>query len=604
MKDYYIDIHAEDWLLTAGLIGLKRLYNEDDLELTSTGIRLYPEQLKSLPERYFNYFITTYSIANRDVERFERLLKQAIHKPEKTKDMAAEIRKTMNDQYKKVEKYFADKSECLELRDLIGLVKDCKKPENLNQLEECINQYKTIMNTPFINEKLTLNYAKAVIISPFYGQPSFLQAANNTLTKEEHIDKMYADFIQSVELELELHKVLQTANKIEDIIDFLENHDDYQPFKAWLRATKKMNTLEDVQSYFNENILPCSFIDTFPSTMSFEEMMFSPLGLSLNKAVNFYWDFNKKNPVPMSSLGRLILFMIPVGLTFYQRKLGSGRSSEYLRFGGLVMDNNSFQDNVNINQYYRGLRQTGSSFDEIVLGLLEDAKERSKRKESSLLFIELYSNYQTKKTLLDYYHMPTYVSLYLQSFGNSIKGLYLTEYRERFVRSILSGHDPKQTIFQYLREAIKFPQHALGAFIAVRERFRLTQMKKGVSSVNDVKKRDKRVSVAFYQGKELRDTIVFGRDSNGKETGPYRASGRKKIESVAYRLLNATRAGNKHAFLDTVLRLHVGAGKEVSSIFLDALKEEEGLDFETVAGAFIAGLLGEERKDNLEGAVQ
>ncbi|OEH93020.1 hypothetical protein [Bacillus solimangrovi] len=596
MASSHIDLHAEDWMMTAGLIGLKRIYGEDELEIIPTGIRLYSEQLSSLSKNYFDYFIETYDVAIRDTERLTRQLNKATHNSERYKDAHKEILKVMKEQFKKVEKYFPESKEHHDFKQLIEQMKKLKSVDLLDELRESINTFQMILSTPEINNKLTLNYAKAVIISPFFGQPSFLQAACNSLTKEQHIEKMYIDYVKPVELELQFQERLQNATDAKEILQFLEANKEYKPFNTWFRQIKKLKTVEEIQSYFKNEILPCSFVDGLYSTMSYEEMMFSPLGVSVDKASNFYWDFNKKEPVPMSALARLTLFMIPAGLAFYQRKFGVGQSTEYLRFSGLVMKDDLFEDNVNVNYRYQALRQTGSSFDKVIFGLLEDAKEKSKRSAESYLFVELYSSYKTKKTLLDYYHMPTYVSKYFQSKGNVIKNLQILEHRDNFVRSILKGIDPKQTVFSYLREAIASPRHAYGAFIAVQERYRLTLMKNGVDDVEKLDNRDKRVFVAYSQGKELRDVMVRSRNEKGEE-GPYRASGRKKIEGIAYRLLNSTKAGNKHAFLDTVFRLHVAAGKQVSSIFLDTLKDKEGLDFETISGAFLAGLLGEDRKE-------
>jgi len=75
----------------------------------------------------------------------------------------------------------------------------------------------------------------------------------------------------------------------------------------------------------------------------------------------------------------------------------------------------------------------------------------------------------------------------------------------------------------------------------------------------------------------------------------YKASGKKKVDSIAYRMLNALKAGNRTAFLDTVFRLHVSEGEEISPVFMDIFKSE-GLDFETIGGAFITGLLGKDFK--------
>lgn len=583
---YEVELRGEEWFMISGLIGLKRLYG-DEIRQSKNGVYISSEMLDTLSNRYFRYFLDTYSVVRRDTKRMNKLLSLVIKKTDTAKERMFDIRKIATEQLKKVEKYFSETIECKQLRELVEQMKECKKSEHLDIMQVYVQKYQEIMSSDFIEEKLTLNYSKAVIISPFYGQPSFLQASCNILNLKQHIEKMNKDFIINAKLELQLQEYLYTSDNPQEVHEFLQKNSQYSIFKNWYKEIKKINDIEEIQLWFKENILPCTFIDYLPSTMSYEEMMFSPLGLSKEKASNFYWDFNKKTPIPMSALTRLILFLIPVGTAFYQRKLGSSTSSEYKQFAGVVIQDSNFIENFKANETYRNIRQIGGSYNDIIVGLLTDTQERSKRKTTSFLFVELHSDYQSKKTLLDYYHMPLYVTIYFSKYENSLKLLYSIEQRESFVRSVLSGKDPKQAIFEYLRIAVTDNHHGLGAYIATRERQRLQLLKKGVIDM-DIKKHDKLVYVVFSQGKEIRN-IMLGRDSI-QNNAIYQAPNKKKVDSIAYRLLNEVKSGNKQNFLETVFRLHIANGKEISSIFLD-INKKDGLDFVTIGSSFIAGLL-------------
>lgn len=592
MTRFSIEARSEDWIMTGGLIGLKRLYN-DEIDMTPAGLFITKELLDSLAERYFRYFLNTYNVAKRDVTRMNHFLQLAKNKPETCKDKFINIRKIAVEQLKKVEKYFPNTDECEQLTTLVEKMKELKKEEHLEEAAKLIKKYRNIMTNDFINEKLTINYAKAVIISPYFGQPSFLQRTCNVLNFQEHIEKMNRDFVVPAQLEIGFQEILTTTEKIKDIHNFLEKHNYYGPFKSWLRSIKKMNSVEEIRKWFYDNILPCSFIDTLPATMSYEEMMFLPLGVSNNNASNFHWDFNKKNPIPMSAVARLILFLIPVGATFYQRKIGAGPTAEYKQYAGFVLKDERFIEIFKINNQYRQSRQTGSSFSEAIVGLLGDTKERAKKKSEAFLFLEIHSD-GTKKTLLDYYHMPDYCAHYFKQYGNRLKLLLFSEERDAFIRDALSGLDPKQSVFRYIREAIKRDYHAKGAYFAVRERQRILLLKKGVKDVDNMKKQDKRIQSIFIQGMNLRKKMVASKGEN-EDSEVYKASGKKKVDSIAYRMLNALKAGNRTAFLDTVFRLHVSEGEEISPVFMDIFKSE-GLDFETIGGAFITGLLGKDFK--------
>ena len=114
--------------------------------------------------------------------------------------------------------------------------------------------------------------------------------------------------------------------------------------------------------------------------------------------------------------------------------------------------------------------------------------------------------------------------------------------------------------------------------------------------VKTMAKHDGQIWVVFNSGLKLQKALVSDRPGEEQE-GPYRASGRKKLEGIAYRLLNAVKSGNKQAFMDTVFRLYMSANLEIPSIFIHVFTDD-GLDFETIGSAFIAGLLGQEFKES------
>lgn len=111
---------------------------------------------------------------------------------------------------------------------------------------------------------------------------------------------------------------------------------------------------------------------------------------------------------------------------------------------------------------------------------------------------------------------------------------------------------------------------------------------------------DKTISDVYDLGRHLRKEVMKER-MDGQERRRYRAGGKKKIDGIAYRLLNEAKAGNIRAFMEMIFRVYLASGLDVPSVFIDSFKEE-GLDFETISSAFIAGLIGQEQTKN-EGAV-
>ena len=55
-------------------------------------------------------------------------------------------------------------------------------------------------------------------------------------------------------------------------------------------------------------------------------------------------------------------------------------------------------------------------------------------------------------------------------------------------------------------------------------------------------------------------------------------------------MLNSIKAGNKKEFMDTIIRIHISMGKDVSPIFLEVMQDTD-LDFESIGHSFVSGLI-------------
>ncbi|WP_128894069.1 type I-B CRISPR-associated protein Cas8b1/Cst1 [Longirhabdus pacifica] len=579
-----IHIESQEWMMTAGLIGFTRLLDEQ-VKMTRSGVEITADTIQDVASKYIYGLIDEFSVVEREMKRLNRCLSQMRKKPAEIKKHTADMLERIKEQYKRIEKYFPETEQCAAIKTLMKQLKEVTTAEDVDKVEQIVKGYQQAASTPMINEKLTLNYARTVILTPLYGQTSILQLSFNGNTKE-HIKQIEKDFVTPAYLELQFYHHIQHTTDPQLIIQFLSQHEaQYKPFKDWLKKIKKCTTVQEIKQYLYEEVLPCSFIDELRATQSYEEKMFSPLALSRIKAANFYWDFDNKQPIPMSAVARLVLFMIPFGMTFYKRKRGNDTSYEIINFASIIMSEQSFPAIYKDNTHYKTLRSSGASFPEAIIGVLEESLDKAKKMNNACTIIEVHSQYPGKKTLLDYYHVPPYLTSYLAKYGKGITLLHQYDLRDTFLREILQGIDPKQVLFQYLREAVKNDQHGQGAYHAVRERRRILNARKDVKQMTSY---DKRITFIKNCGVKLRKKMVSRPGNEGE--GTYRASGRKKLEGVAYRLINAVKSGNKNGFMDTIFRLYMSADMEIPDIFVDVFKDE-GLDFETIASAFIAGML-------------
>jgi CRISPR-associated protein Cst1 len=597
-------LYASDWLMSMALVGLQRLYTYGEknniipdehrrtVRETDSGLEIEPAALGYLPQIFFSYLIDEYSIAERDYERLQKNLKYGKNK-DRFSDAFASIKKTITDSTKKILKYFTDTPAETALQDIQNRLKEIKHHDQLEQLEVCIDDYYNVVKQKEINNKLTLNYVRSLILNPYFGQVSFLQRAKSHWGVTEQVSLFCKDYILPIQNELQLLEIVDKAEKAEDILAFLDKHANYQPFSTLKRVWKKKD-IAFIRNYMREEVPECALVMGQPAFQNFEEMMFSPLGVSASNSVNFFWDLAYKQPLPLSSLARLLLFCVPVGTTMYYRKDGFDEQGEKRMYAGFVHSDENFQEIFRKNEHFKRLKKQSEPFEKIISGLVRGVRKESEYTMQHLFFLEMSA--EGKRTLLDYYHIPHYLAKYFQEYGEKLEHISPYEYREHFIRNALQGIDTKHVIFKYLRHVIKNGGSGLGVYIAVRERHRIECYKRGEK---DMKKQDNRVAAFFNSGRDIRRAFEqAGKAGESEDT--YSASAGKKVTGIAYRLLNATKAGNKDSFMDTLLRVYMSVDKPIPTVFLHAMHERE-MDFATAANAFIAGMLSSENEKQKDG---
>ncbi|MBS2769938.1 type I-B CRISPR-associated protein Cas8b1/Cst1 [Anoxybacillus rupiensis] len=584
-----VELRMGEWMINMGLVGLYRVFEygqkqgiihdeyKNSMVIQPWGIELDTNVLPQLPRAYFLYLLDEYSVARRESEKLDTYMEQA-KKEEQFKNAVSSIKKTM-EIGKKVLKYYPNK----ELEHILEKMKQIKKYEQFEILTDCVRSFKEVLHEPEVNEKLTFNYFKAAILQAFFGQVSFLNVSKTNLNLEGHIEEFQKSYIAPVVCDLGLERVLNQATSSEEVHTFLDQHKDYTVFKQWKRGWKKKDIAqirEDVKTKLNH----CLFFHEHIAFYNFEEMVFSPIGVAKDKAFNFSWHFQDDQPKPLSSLAKMVLFFAPIGVAVYFKNEGVNEQTERRLYAGFVQTDAAFSEILQKNNHFKQLKKQKEPFNKIVSQLIQGIQKESDYVVEHLFFLEFFSEYSSKKTHLHYYHLPMYLAHYFKRYANKLDYIKPYDYREHFVQHVLRGADPIYVIYHYLRDCIKNGKSTIGPYIAVRERNRIMQFKKGVK---DMTAADKRVSALFLQGKEIREAMI---QSSGSD---------KKVTSIAYRLLNAAKAGNKKSFMDTLFRVYMSVDRPIAPIFLNALHERD-LDFATVANAFISGLLAGQYKEEQE----
>ena len=552
----------DEWFFTQGLVGYKKILEHYGLTVQTAydGLIVEREHLEKFPDAFFSYYLSKYSVAAREEPRL-----RGLHKRFKEGDRSAkrELNTRLNDLKNSANRYFKDTEEGKLLTEATDYYR--KEKDYSERLDQYLNQFIEQLASKDIDEKLTSNYFKAVPLQEHYGQTSFLNVSHNRKALEEQKEIFHNDFIYPILQEWNLYKALEI--KDEKVVNDVLEEAEYQPFNRIRRSFRK-KSIEEMLQYIDEEVHRCSFTDFPLAFQSFEEQVFSPLALSIRNARNMSWDANQREFFPISSLARLIIFSAHAGSTDARER------AVFVNYGG------SFDEIYQTNQSYESLREGNVTFDQIVFDLVREQKLKADYLNNRYIIYEYTSDYQSKRTLLDYMIMTPNVMKLFAEDSNLFNYIHYS-LKGEMIRFLLRNIDAKQLITTELREKVKqsYPVHDMIRLILIRH---LNEVyKKEVHNVDrTVEKR--RVWALVKSAEEVKRKI-----------------GTKKAQGIAYRLLNSIRSNDKHTFMDTVMRVYISSELEMPGLLLEALHEEQ-MDFATVGNAWVAGLVSS--SNNEEGA--
>src|SRR5699024_6701441 len=193
--------------------------------------------------------------------------------------------------------------------------------------------------------------------------------------------------------------------------------------------------------------------------------------------------------------------------------------------------------------------------DQIVFDLVREQKTKADYLNKHYVIYEYESDYQAKKTLLDYMIMTPHVVKLFSDESELFNPVYYT-IKSDMIRFLLKGIDTKHFISEELRKKVKdnYPVFDMIRLIQIRH---LNQIfSKGDLNVDSsIEKR--RIWALVKSAEKIKYKI-----------------GLKKAQGIAYRLLNAVRSNDKHTFMDTVMRVYISSDLEMPGLLLEVLHEE------------------------------
>lgn len=351
---------------------------------------------------------------------------------------------------------------------------------------------------------------------------------------------------------------------------------------SFLNISARAKTIDAIKSYIKKDYLDslnnlvestdkkCSLCGLYEvGDKNFDESKFLPLGASIDNAKNMFWG---KAQYPICDLCNLIMLCAPAGSTYY--KVGEESTNIFVN-----IDENLYTL-YDINYDLSNKADRDAPYKEIIINTLSKAQLESRWTLNNILFVEFDAEFKSKKSVVKYFNIPSYLSNFFVGYSDrSIKQVKDSYNQFKAIDLMLQNKSLNSLIFSILHDEIKKKTNiSQDAFFMTKSQCLINALKKG--DENAVELTDKKLWFAFKDGSEIHEQMV----QNGQKN---------KINSIAYRLLNAIKVGDTKTFMDTLIRLYMNLEKSIPTDFLKVTDKES---FILIGQAFIEGLISDEDK--------
>lgn len=606
-----IKIYLNDWFYNCGIVGFLKILEHNEKQFVTKRnnyIEIETEDLRDFNKYYFKYFYDRYnvveSVKNRTLKNFEYIesnietplenKEEEKQRKDKIKTNKKYIKDAVKKQLDKIKKI--DEQTYNEIKEQYDKIDQETTKQGIIEIKEKILEN---IGKEKTNKKLTLNLFKSILSNTYYGQPSFLNVVKTGLTYEEQEELMYKDYVSNIVETGFIQDIIEGKYNIEEINQYIEKtriegNITKEIEKIYSKIERdyieKNKELEEIQKYLKEKVIQrCSLCENeIGLTTNYSEGNFVPLAISSDNARNFFWEQNVK--MPICDICKLILFCIPAGITTITKTVkenGEYKEKQLLSFVNLDTSvKKLYKTNMNFGNKSRYENKEGNPYTELILDIVEQDKQISTWQLENIFVVEFEAEYGAYSRI-EYFNIKRYVSRFFTQYSEQTL-LKIRDYRYRLqiVDNVLKNKDIKYAINDRLRDELnKENTNGYNSFLATRVRMILNLLKKEDIEMEEIKKSDAKLKVLYNLGIQMHEDL--------KRTGE-----ENKIDGYTYKMLNSIKAGNKKQFMDIVIRIHMSMGKDVSPIFIETM-QTEGLDFESIAHSFLAGLISNkyEKKD-------
>lgn len=606
-------IYTREWFYNAGIIGFLRILEHNQknfVNIQENYIEFDTKDLKEFAQDYFQYFFDIYNVAKKITEKIEVSFNKIENYLEQNDSDGKEIQNKIKSEKKYIRatlKSQLDKIKKIDEEIYDTMQNQYERIEKANMVEELENIKEIIkreIEKPNINERITMNLFKSILSKNYFGQPSFLNVVKTSLSYQEQQEVMYKDYISNI-IEIDfLQEIINGTYEIEEIKEHIKNQKSELLTKEMQQIYHNINKkyiekgkpLTEIQNYIQEKVFSTCYMceNEHTITGNYSESNFAPLEISSDNMKNFFWNQNAEFPV--CDICKLILFCIPAGITtttkiIKEREQGQTKykEKEILTF---VNYDTSIEDLKKNNNYFSARAKRDKSmenpYSDLIRNIVEQNKKISNWQLENVFIVEFETEYGAYSRM-QYFNIKRYVARFFVEYANTtLVAIKNNSYKLQIIDHILKNKELKYIIHDRLREELeKDKPFGFYSYLASKIRVTLSLLKKEGNNVEEeIKKNNAKLNVLYNIGIEIHQELKKKGEDN-------------KINGYAYKMLNSIRAGNKKELMDTILRIHISMGKEVSPIFIEIMKDSN-LDFEAIGHSFLAGLISERKEENKE----
>ena len=568
-----ITIKNSDWLFNCGILGLYNILkhnnidDSDDISLSQDELTFPISRLENFEEQYFSYLIDTYekTFSIYRITSFEK--KMQSYEESGFENFNNHSLDSLNSQIEQVKRYLKSNSYVSAYKmiesefDPVAKEKELKKV-SLKKNETLFDRMSEIKMQMEILKEIVEFFKREEVRKYIGGKNAMYSIIKNVWTNISFMNP---------------------NNKNPDMYEELKDY-FVEPVKEYLDETERGN----IKSKYR-----CVSCNAKIKNLGIDLGFIREIGFDANRKLSHVWNFN--NYVAICPVCRLVYACVPAGFTYlYNRGIFVNFSmdlEELIRINKIIKKevlSNSEGGNV----IYRALqKQMNKKINETPSYELSDVQVVRLYNDPDKDSISYKFNIITKPILRTIENCEKCFEVIGNgSFSDGNGTLYL--YNE--VMNRLMNNENQFLLIQKLMhyklsmpDKAKYNMNMIANILEINAEY-LKEVGIMEKDAKDMIKTAK--NHGFYLQKAYNDYAKKDDSNSISSAGSSGDKYNKKLGSIAYRMLNALKTNNNHAFMDIMVNAHMYVQKPIPAIFAENL--ENDLNFKNLGYAFVTGMIG------------